>query len=76
MLSAGGEPEILLRTENTRCGPAFMSIKATACVTINIIMQEGERAGMPKNTSFRKLSPLICKRLGKVSNLGRSTAVP
>lgn len=45
MLSAGGEPEILLRTENTRCGPAFMSIKATACVTINIIMQEGERAG-------------------------------
>ena len=41
----GGEPEILLRTENTRCGPAFMSIKATACVTINIIMQEGERAG-------------------------------
>ena len=45
MLSAGGEPEILLRTENTRRGPAFMSIKATACVTINIIMQEGERAG-------------------------------
>ena len=49
MLSAGGEPEILLRTglqgEKDRCGPAFMSIKATACVTINIIMQEGDRAG-------------------------------
>ena len=45
----GGEPEILLRTglqgEKDRCGPAFMSIKATACVTINIIMQEGDRAG-------------------------------
>lgn len=48
MLSAGGEPEILLRTglqgEKDRCGPAFMSIKATACVTINIIMQEGRQS--------------------------------
>lgn len=49
MLSAGGESEILLTTrvqgEKDRCGPAFMSIKATACITINMIMEERERAG-------------------------------